>query len=61
MKKEIEGFKCCICGEHSLGWGDNKEFGNNPYPVKEDGECCDKCNITYVIPARIMQTNKGDK
>ena len=40
-------FICCICGEESLG------FGNNPAPYKEDGKCCDSCNIKFVIPARI--------
>lgn len=38
---------CCICGGKFVGWG------NNPYPVKEDGECCDLCNSMYVIPARL--------
>lgn len=38
---------CCICGEEING------YGNNPYPVKEDGRCCDKCNATKVIPARL--------
>lgn len=40
-------FICCICGEESLG------FGNNPAPYKEEGKCCDSCNIKFVIPARI--------
>lgn len=38
---------CCICGKSYTHWG------NNPYPVKEDGRCCDICNSTVVIPARI--------
>lgn len=28
------------------------EFGNNPYPVNE-GRCCDQCNASVVIPARL--------
>lgn len=40
-------FICCICGEESIG------FGNNPAPYKEKGKCCDSCNIKFVIPARI--------
>lgn len=40
-------FTCCICGEESVG------FGNNPAPYKEKGKCCDSCNIKFVIPARI--------
>jgi hypothetical protein len=42
-KKQI----CCICGETFIG------CGNNPYPYKETGRCCDSCNIHFVIPARI--------
>ena len=41
-------FKCDICGKESEG------YGNNPAPL--DGKvCCDKCNETYVIPARLKQ------
>lgn len=41
--------KCCLCGK------DIKDFGNNPWPLKknEDDRCCDDCNITKVIPARM--------
>lgn len=39
--------KCVICGEPLQG------CGNNPYPVKDDGKCCDKCNYEYVLPKRI--------
>jgi len=42
-------FICCICGEESIG------FGNNPAPYKEKGKCCDSCNIKFVIPARINE------
>ena len=38
--------KCSICGEKING------YGHNAYPVVE-GTCCDKCNMVYVIPARI--------
>ena len=31
-------FKCCICGKMITG------YGNNPWPIKDEGECCDKCN-----------------
>lgn len=37
---------CCICGEELKG------FGNNPYPISDEGRCCDKCN-DKVIEARI--------
>ena len=48
--------KCCICGEEIL-----TRFGNNPVPVKEKGECCDTCNLTKVIPARIKRMGESDK
>jgi hypothetical protein len=38
---------CCICNEKFIGWG------NNPYPIKEDGECCKPCDDNVVVPARI--------
>lgn len=51
MKK----FICCICGKEYEG------FGNYPWPVKEDGRCCDECN-DQVIYARLMNlANKCSK
>ena len=47
MKK----IKCCLCGIKFVG------YGNNPYPVDKNPEhrCCDKCNFTKVIPARMLE------
>jgi ribosomal protein S13 len=46
--------KCDICGKEFEG------YGNNPAPL--DGKiCCDKCNVTYVIPARLKKLNVGNK
>jgi len=42
-----EKFECCICGKESVG------FGNNPWPVQDEGQCCNACNWTIVIPARM--------
>lgn len=45
--------KCCICGREIGNWG------NNPWPIVKDdpkAECCDDCNIRYVIPARIKNS-----
>ena len=39
--------KCCLCGEEFEG------YGNDPSPLKESGECCDRCNAEKVIPARL--------
>ena len=48
VAEELEDeHKCCICGEPIEG------HGNNPSPVKTEGDCCDKCNAEVVIPARI--------
>ena len=41
--------KCCICGNVFWGWG------NNPWPIKEYGKCCDACNASRVLPARIAR------
>ena len=38
---------CSICRENYTG------YGNNAQPVN-DGRCCDFCNNTVVIPARLQ-------
>lgn len=42
---------CCICGEPIEG------YGNNPKPFKNasEGQCCDGCNLKFVIPMRLDQ------
>lgn len=48
--------ECCICGGEIIG------YGNNPFPVKSEGRCCDRCDETIVIPRRIdMIVKRGDK
>lgn len=44
----MEIYTCCICGESFEG------YGNNPEPIKQDGRCCDNCNMMEVVPARLM-------
>lgn len=41
---------CCFCGKEC-----ENEFGNNPYPVNKDenARCCNDCNMSIVLPARI--------
>lgn len=48
--KDIPDFDCCICGTHCIG------YGNNPWPISknENDRCCNECNDTIVIPARLM-------
>ena len=43
-----ENGTCVLCGRPITGWG------NNPYPLAEDGECCDQCN-GRVIQARLIR------
>lgn len=52
--KATKPFICCLCGKKSYGWG------NNPDPLapvydkgNKDPRCCDHCDNTLVIPARI--------
>ena len=51
MSKEEEEHICCICGKRFKG------HGNNPEPVKkiDEGVCCNECNETVVMRARIEQ------
>tara|TARA_R110001632_G_scaffold154191_1_gene272270 strand:- start:8611 stop:9477 length:867 start_codon:yes stop_codon:yes gene_type:complete len=46
--------KCCFCEQHL-----SRPYGNNPQPLKQDGECCDMCNSTKVIPARMTPVDDG--
>lgn len=46
----IREYTCCLCGAVHEG------YGNNPYPLKEDGECCPDCNMK-VISARLKRAN----
>ena len=41
--------KCCFCG------GDAGKYGNDPCAIYWGGKKrrCDKCHLTYVIPARL--------
>lgn len=47
MKDKLK--PCVLCG------GRFSEWGNNPAPLANRGQCCDHCNRTKVIPARLMQ------
>jgi hypothetical protein len=52
--------KCCICGNEiqpqrhpdtgQIVW----DQGHNAEPVVENGRCCDECNWTVVIAARLV-------
>ena len=48
--------KCCLCGKEIIGWG------NDPWPVvtDEDARCCDECNLSIVLIARLTNLKKGE-
>ena len=50
--------RCCICGAPIEG------YGNDPWPVSEaiGDRCCDLCNMTVVMPARLkgLQERKNE-
>jgi len=53
-EQEAEVKVCIVCGYTYEGWGHNAQ------PVK-DGRCCDLCNDTEVIPARVERLLGGRK
>jgi len=50
---------CCLCGQPCEPWPGSDTvphgYGHNPAPlgVHDDDRCCDTCNYTKVIPARL--------
>ena len=47
--------KCVLCKKEIKG------YGNNPEPLAGNKtSCCDECNITKVIPARIQRYKEGE-
>lgn len=50
------GYECCICGKICTDWG------NDPWPVieAEDARCCDECNATVVVPARLERLRRKE-
>jgi len=45
----MDNQKCCLCEEEM------DDMGNNPEPLMDGPEdrCCDYCNRTKVVPARL--------
>lgn len=52
----MDVYRCCICGDTFEG------FGNNPWPIvyDEKARCCDDCNATVVIPARLERLENDE-
>ena len=46
---------CCLCGQEFDG------MGNSPWPVEDDqtARCCDECNWSAVIPARMKMMERN--
>ena len=51
MKPNAELEKCCFCDAPIPTIFEK----NNPYPVHDSGNCCSDCNLSIVIPARILK------
>ncbi len=54
--------ECCLCGESIPTWTpETKGRGNNPEPLASwPKRCCDICNKTKVIPARLAAIGRGE-
>lgn len=49
----MNNYTCCICKKKFTG------YGNNPFPARMKGKCCDACNVKHVIPLRMWCTGRG--
>ena len=49
---------CCLCDATFIGG-----FGNNPDPVnkKWSARCCDTCNTSIVLPARVKEALEANE
>jgi len=47
-------YTCVICGSRQEG------YSNNAQPIMR-GKCCDECNETKVIPARLKEIRSKQK
>jgi hypothetical protein len=48
---------CCICSKPIAPVGDWTQ-GNDAWPVA-DGRCCNQCDMTVVVQARLMEWAAG--
>ena len=47
--------KCVLCGCDC-----EDEWGNNPYPLSEEGRCCNNCNL-LVVGERLKTTGVNEE
>ena len=57
MGEKSHTFICCFCGKKVIGWG------NDPWPLKTGKmeECCDECDMSMVVPARLKQLEEHQR
>lgn len=53
-EEKVHRYDCVHCGKAQV-----KGWGNNPFPLYQQGKVCDDCN-QYVIQARIRQLLGGE-
>lgn len=51
----VDDSLCILCD------GEITNYGNNPWPLTENGRCCDECNAHKVIPARLELVRTNNK
>lgn len=44
MESQVSNPICCICGRTC-----ESPYGNNPWPIKDKGVCCDECNYEVIL------------
>jgi len=56
FQRKKENGVCCICKGYL-----EMPFGNNPNPIRKRGKCCEECNYSKVVPARMDNEGGGSK
>lgn len=46
--------QCCLCGAELNPLVDGP-YAHNPDPMADEGRCCTECNVTRVIPGRLLR------
>lgn len=50
----FKDFTCCIRGKRI-----KNEWGCNPWPIKDEGECCSECNGKVIAYRLIRLIRRG--
>ena len=60
--EDLEPQDCVLCGDEILPQVNPENgkvfwrWGHNPAPLADEGKCCDWCNKTLVLAARLKAT-----